>query len=249
MAEDPDPFLIPSRANEGTNRYAARMVYLMKDDHDHVHPYNGPIPDGVTRPLKPPALFMSRKQAKNDCAINRQSPVNGGPVAMNVASVAKRASHRRSLDFEKKMLQRRDKRNRQGQQKKKEEEEAEKIRPEEWKYTTQAGVRFWVNEVTGTATDLCPHPSLSQSMNGMTSTISTGESLQEFMGQSQEMATGCVVSGMRCPYPSSTLSSSSSSDLLCTFFAWLQQNEHGICNARRRARLCAETCDSQEWQH
>lgn len=54
-------------AGESAQRYAARMVYLSEEDDAAV--FGGAAPEPMGRTLKPPVLFMSRRQARADSAL------------------------------------------------------------------------------------------------------------------------------------------------------------------------------------
>lgn len=54
-------------AGESAQRYAARMVYLSEEDDAAV--FGGGAPEPMGRTLKPPVLFMSRRQARADSAL------------------------------------------------------------------------------------------------------------------------------------------------------------------------------------
>lgn len=52
---------------EASQRYVARMVYLSEDDEGGV--FGGTALEPMARTLKPPLLFMSRRQARADCSL------------------------------------------------------------------------------------------------------------------------------------------------------------------------------------
>jgi len=56
-----------SDAGESAQRYAARMVYLTEEDEGTL--FGGTTPEPMGRTLKPPVLFMSRRQARADSAL------------------------------------------------------------------------------------------------------------------------------------------------------------------------------------
>lgn len=62
-----DPAAFADAAGESAQRYAARMVYLTEDDDGAL--FGGTTPEPMGRTLKPPVLFMSRRQARADSAL------------------------------------------------------------------------------------------------------------------------------------------------------------------------------------
>lgn len=64
MGSDPAAF---SDVGESAQRYAARMVYLTEEDEGAL--FGGTTPEPMGRTLKPPVLFMSRRQARADSAL------------------------------------------------------------------------------------------------------------------------------------------------------------------------------------
>lgn len=66
MGSDPaDP---SATVDEAAQRYAARMVYLTEDD--DVPGFGNATLEPMGRTLKPPALFMSRRQALADSTLS-----------------------------------------------------------------------------------------------------------------------------------------------------------------------------------
>ena len=60
---------------ESSQRYAARMVYLSEEDDGGIFGSTGGTLEPMGRTLKPPVLFMSRRQARADsalCAVRQQ---------------------------------------------------------------------------------------------------------------------------------------------------------------------------------
>lgn len=67
--------------------------------------------------------------------------------------------------------------------------------PANWRRVKEAGVSFWVNDVTGVATDECPHESLrplEDSERAATRRVAAEGSLEEF-GSGQDEGTGALV--------------------------------------------------------
>lgn len=62
-----DPGNISAGAGDSAQRYAARMVYLTEEDDGNL--FGGAVPEPMGRTLKPPVLFMSRRQARADSAL------------------------------------------------------------------------------------------------------------------------------------------------------------------------------------
>lgn len=72
MGSNPAAFADADAAGESAQRYAARMVYLTEEDEGGL--FGGTAPEPMGRTLKPPVLFMSRRQARADyalCAVRR----------------------------------------------------------------------------------------------------------------------------------------------------------------------------------
>lgn len=63
----PGPTNFAASAGESSQRYAARMVYLTEEDEGALFGSTALEPMGRT--LKPPVLFMSRRQARIDSAL------------------------------------------------------------------------------------------------------------------------------------------------------------------------------------
>lgn len=62
-----DPTDSPESGGESSQRYAARMVYLTEEDEGTL--FGSPALDPMGKTLKPPVLFMSRRQARADSAL------------------------------------------------------------------------------------------------------------------------------------------------------------------------------------
>ncbi|CAM9226053.1 unnamed protein product [Phaeothamnion confervicola] len=157
---EPDPFSIPQRASEQTNWYAARMVYLLEDA---PFPYNGPIPDPAARSLKPPSLFMSRRRAKTDSAIQRRHGGSGtsGSNGTGVAGAKAERLAIRTMASDGKPNAGMGRRNNVKATPTAAAAETDANAPHCWTLTKQAGVWFWLNRVTGECTDEPPHPGMA----------------------------------------------------------------------------------------
>ncbi|CAM9342078.1 unnamed protein product [Scytosiphon promiscuus] len=149
-------------AGESAQRYAARMVYLTEEDDGSL--FGGTAPEPMGRTLKPPVLFMSRRQARADSAlcahratkrtITEADPlrgVRGAPAGEKKPLVARRNDAAARAN-KRKSENKRETRNKAGR--------SPEDEPANWRRVKEAGVAFWVNDVTGVATDECPHESL-----------------------------------------------------------------------------------------
>lgn len=71
-----DPADLSASVGESSQRYAARMVYLSEEDEGAL--FGSSVLEPMGRTLKPPVLFMSRRQARADSAL---CAVRGGITA------------------------------------------------------------------------------------------------------------------------------------------------------------------------
>jgi hypothetical protein len=154
-----------------------------------------------SRSLKPPPLFMSRRQAKVNAAlcgsrVGIDSDTNSGTsltgddaatdmspqAAANFRRAKKRASKRKSKRFTVEITT---------------EEDAYS-----WGLHEQAGVRFWVNRITGEAQEECPFPDLLQHQDPGAAAdsrahFSSKERLALLLDSAPEIATGAIVYNRR----------------------------------------------------
>ncbi|CAN0236745.1 unnamed protein product [Ectocarpus sp. 6 AP-2014] len=160
MGSDPTHVSADGATESAAQRYAARRVYLTEDDEGAL--FGGTTPEPMGRTLKPPVLFMSRRQARADSALRAHranksteaDPLRGvrgtqagekKPLVNRRTEAAARANKRKSEN------------KREGMRK---AELSPKGDPANWRRVKEAGVWFWINDVTGVATDECPHESL-----------------------------------------------------------------------------------------
>eukprot|EP00611_Tribonema_gayanum_P009766 TRINITY_DN19646_c0_g1_i1.p1 TRINITY_DN19646_c0_g1~~TRINITY_DN19646_c0_g1_i1.p1 ORF type:complete len:214 (-),score=22.71 TRINITY_DN19646_c0_g1_i1:91-732(-) len=187
LHDEPDPTSIPSRADRHTNEYAARMVYLVGDQK---HPYNGPIPDPRSRSLKPPALFMTRQQAKVNAALCGSTLLRSDTEANS--STATSTETKPEINPGRRAK-------RQGGLKRRSKTGAEAFNEDAWNWSLmeQAGVRFWVNKLTGEATDEYPYPEVLQQADASDAEscahLSSKECLSMYMRSNTDIATGASV--------------------------------------------------------
>lgn len=189
--EEPDPFLIPSRWNDHTSTYAARMVYMVDDQE---HPYNGPIPDSSCRSLKPPSLFMSRRQAKVDAALQRG--VTGGTRTRRAAKAGEETTRQAGGPSESKPEPAHSRRNKRQLQTQINIPivELDNSSKNDWRLVRQAGIRFWLNSKTGEATDECPHVDLLQMKpSGESDNLTSTGKLAQSLSRKNEVATGSPI--------------------------------------------------------
>lgn len=64
-----DSMVLGTSAGESSQRYAARMVYLSEEDDGALFGGTTGTLEPMGRTLKPPVLFMSRRQARADSAL------------------------------------------------------------------------------------------------------------------------------------------------------------------------------------
>lgn len=61
--------ILVESTGESSQRYAARMVYLTEEDEESMFSGSSNMLEPMGRTLKPPCLFMSRRQARIDSAL------------------------------------------------------------------------------------------------------------------------------------------------------------------------------------
>eukprot|EP00752_Nemacystus_decipiens_P010178 g9071.t1 len=155
MGSDPAAF---ADAGESAQRYAARMVYLTEEDDAAV--FGGTPPEPMGRTLKPPVLFMSRRQARADhalCAHRATKSTEADPLR---GVRGAQAGEKKQLVARRNDAAARAKRKSENKREIRKQERSPEDEPANWRSVKEAGVSFWINDVTGVATDECPHESL-----------------------------------------------------------------------------------------
>ncbi|CAM9120448.1 unnamed protein product [Discosporangium mesarthrocarpum] len=139
--------------------YEARMVYLVDDDDQNSAYGTSSITDPMSRSLKPPNIFMTRRQARLEAVLSaRGSHTSGGTKGgdqLRCVRVQEKPLATRRNDASNRTSMRRSDRRQQL------EDHEDEDKPTSWRQVKEAGVVFWVNDITGFATDECPHASLA----------------------------------------------------------------------------------------
>ncbi|CAM9999992.1 unnamed protein product [Choristocarpus tenellus] len=146
---------------DSSSWYAARMVYLVEDDDPNSNFGNASLIDPMSRTLKPPTLFMSRRQARADAVLSSRNSVStkygkkgGDPLRGVRVQTGEKTLGTRRNDVANRISKSKSDRRQQVQ------EVDNNDNPASWRAVKEAGVAFWVNDTTGIATDVCPHESL-----------------------------------------------------------------------------------------
>eukprot|EP00903_Cladosiphon_okamuranus_P009589 g9128.t1 len=134
------------------------MVYLTEEDEAGL--FGGTSPEPMGRTLKPPVLFMSRRQARADYALCAHRATKSTETDPLRGVRGAQAGEKKQLVARRNDAAARAKRKSENKREARKQERSPEDEPANWRSVKEAGVSFWINDVTGVATDECPHESL-----------------------------------------------------------------------------------------